>query len=130
METIVTINFPLKKSPAPKRDAYYKLLPWKYRWFGWLCNWTVFTIGEFGGSRWNRRYSIYLFRYAILSVHRNEYHDRSHEERADEYLKKWSACEKECQELRLLVLGDKTDQTMRDFMKKSLGVDLDEGRIL
>lgn len=70
-----------------------------------------------------------MFRWHILTIHRNQYHDRSESERADEYLRKWSECEKELRGLRLIMLGDETGADVKKLIKESLGVDLDEGTI-
>lgn len=130
VETIIKIELPLKRIPAPKKgDFIYDLLPWKARWFGWLFGWGGGSIGEFGGSRVNTVRHLQLFRWHILSIHRNQYHDRSDKERADEYLKKWSECEKELLGLRLIMLGDSMAADIKKLIRDSLGVDLDEGTI-
>lgn len=130
VETIIKIELPMKRIPAPKKgDFIYDLLPWKARWFGWLFSWGGSSIGEFGGSRVNTVRHLQLFRWHILSIHRNQYHDRSDKERADEYLQKWSECEKELRGLRLIMLGDSTAADIKKLIRDSLGVDLDEGTI-
>jgi hypothetical protein len=128
METIVKIELPLKRVPAPVR-AFRHLLPRKYLWFGWFFAWNRFGIGEFGGSRTNYRYQLQIFRRVVLTIHLNEYHDRSDKERADEYLRKWSDYEKELRGLRLIMLGDETAVDIKRVIKESLGVDLDEGTV-
>lgn len=131
METIITIRLPFQRIEAPKRDwFFYRRLPRRVRWFGWLFEWGGGSITEFGGTRVNTVYHLQLFRRHILSIHRNEYHDRSHEERAAEYLKKWAECEKELRGLRLIMMGDSTNAEVKKVIRESLGVDLDEGRIL
>lgn len=130
IETIIKIQFPLKRIPGPKKgDFIYKLLPWKARWFGWLFSFGGGSISEFGGSRVNTVRHLQVFRWHILSIHRNQYHDRSDKERADEYLQKWSECEKELRGLRLIMLGDSTGAEIKKVIRDSLGVDLDEGTI-
>jgi hypothetical protein len=128
METIIKTELPLKRVPAPDR-AIRHLYSRKYRWFGWLFAWNRFGIGEFAGSRINYRYHLAIFRRVVLTIHRNEYHDRSDKERADEYLQKWSECERELRGLRLIMLGDETAADIKRVIKESLGVDLDEGTI-
>ena len=70
-----------------------------------------------------------LFRWHVLTIHRNEYHDKSDKERADEYLRKWSACERELRGLRLIVLGDELNTEVKKVIRDSFGVDLDEGTV-
>lgn len=130
METIIKMELPLKRIPAPKRDKFYSMLPRKVRWFGWLYSLSRSSIGEFGGSRTNTTRHLEIFRWHVLTIHRNEYHDQSDKERADEYLKKWSECEKELRGLRLIMLGDSTSAEVKKVIRDSFGVDLDEGRIL
>jgi hypothetical protein len=126
METIIKIEHPFKKVSRHKWSAG---LPFRWR-FSWLFQWGGGSIGEFGGSRINTTRHLTILGRLVLTVHRNQYHDRSDRERADEYLKKWSECEKELRGLRLLVLGDSTGAEIKKVIKESLGVDLDEGRIL
>lgn len=128
METILKFELPIKRLPKPD-SKYRAMLPRVYRWFGWLFFWSEFTLGEFGGSRKNTRYQLWLLRRLIFTLHINEYHDRSDNERANEYLKKWSECEKELRGLRLLLLGDATNSEVKKVIRESFGVDLDEGRI-
>jgi hypothetical protein len=129
METIIKMELPLKRIPAPKRDQFYAMLPRRCRWFGWLYSWGGGSIGEFGGSRTNTIRHLQIFRWHVLTINRNEYHDRSDKERADEYLCKWSECEKELRGLRLLLMGDSTNAEVKKLIRDSLGVDLDEGTI-
>jgi len=130
-ETLIEIKLPLKRIPPPKRDQLYRLLPRRVRWFGWLYSWGGGAIGEFGGSRTNEIRHLQIFRRHILTIRRNQYHDRSDAERADEYLKKWSECERELRGLRLLQMGDENpDPELRKLLRDSMGIDLDEGRIL
>ena len=129
METIIKIRFPLKRIPAPKRDKYYVMFPWRTRWFGWLYSWGGGSISEFGGRRINTTHHLQIFRWHVLTIHRNEYHDRSDKERADEYLQKWSECEKELRGLRLIMLGDETGAEVKKVIRESLGINLDEGTI-
>lgn len=126
METIITIKFPLKCVNAPK----HALMPWRARWLGWLWSWGGGSVQEFGGSRVNTTRHLCILRRHVLTIRRNEYHDRSDEERAKEYLHKWSECEKELRGLRLLLMGDSTNAEVKKVIRDSLGVDLDEGRIL
>ncbi len=129
METIIKIELPLKRIPAPKRDRFYACLPRRVRWFGWLFGWGGGSVTEFGGRRVNTTRHLQIFRWHVLTIHRNQYHDRSDAERADEYLRKWSECEKELRGLRLLVLGDSTATEVKKVIRESLGVDLDEGTV-
>lgn len=125
MQTIITIQFPLKRMSALKHDW----LPWQARWFGWLWSWSGGSVCEFGGSRVNTVRHLELFRWRVLTIRRNEYHDKSHEERAKEYLHKWGECEKELRGLRLLLMGDSTNAEVKKVIRDSMGVDLDEGTI-
>ncbi len=124
-ETIVTIKLPLRRIPKLRIDGMR--FPFATRWFGWLFSWGGGSITEFGGSRINTTRHLQLFRWHILTIHWNEYHDRSDKERAEEYLRKWSECEKELRGLRLIVLGDSTGAEVKKVIRDSLGVDLDEG---
>lgn len=126
METIITINFPFKRIAPIKATIP---LPWRWRWFGWLWTWGGGSIQEFGGSRVNTVRHLSLFRWHVLTVRRNQYHDMSDAERADHYLREWSKCEKELRGLRLLVLGDSTGAEVKKVIRESLGVNLDEGTI-
>ena len=128
METIIKIELPMKRSTLRsewfKRTFLAKARDFFYGWRG-------ASIQEFGGSRVNTTRHLSILGWRILTVYRNEYHDRSDAERADEYLRKWSACEKELQGLRLLQMGDAyPDPELRKLLRNSLGIDLDEGRIL
>lgn len=129
METIIEIKFPLQRCPAPKRDKYYSWLPWRERWFGWLISWGGGSIGNCSGKT-NTIKHFQILRRHILTIHRNEYHDRTDAERADEYLRKWSDCEKELRGLRLLLMGDSVNAEVKKLIREVLGVDFDEGRIL
>jgi hypothetical protein len=126
MNTIIEIKHPFAKIPFRK---WQKGLPWIWR-FHWLFTWGGGSVSEFGGSRVNTTRHLTLFGYHVLTVHRNEYHDRSDAERADEYLRKWSECEKELRGLRLIMLGDESSAEVKKLIRDSLGIDLDEGRIL
>lgn len=110
METIIKVELPLKRLPTRKLVAHY-------------CS----GIGEFGGSRTNRKHTIAILGWCVLTVHRNEYHDRSDKERADEYLRKWSECETELRGLRMLLMGDSMSQEVKKLIRDSFGVDFDEG---
>jgi hypothetical protein len=113
METIIKIELPLKRTKPHKPFAVYRS-----------------GIGEFGGSRTNWKHSVTVFGWCVLTIHRNEYHDRSHEERAKEYLNRWAACEKELRGLRLLQMGDAyPDPQLRKLLRDSFGVNLDEGTV-
>lgn len=112
METILKIELPLKRTAKPWR---------------WLAHYRT-GIGEFGGSRTNEHHSFIVFGWVVLTIDRNEYHDRSDKERADEYLRKWAACEKELRGLRLLQMGDEyPDPELRKLLRDSFGINLDEG---
>lgn len=78
----------------------------------------------------NRAKHLSILRWHILTIHRNEYHDRSDKERADEYLNKWSECEKQLQMFRLASLGEGVEAEVKKVIRDSLGVDLDEGTTL
>jgi len=127
METTIKIELPLNR--VPRNDKFRHLLPLKTRLTDWLFYHTCCGIGEFGGSRMNRTHRFYLFRYRILTIHRNQYHDRSDKERADEYLKKWSECEKELKMFRLAALGEGVADDVKKVIRESWGVDLDEGTV-
>jgi hypothetical protein len=126
METIIKIELPLKKLPSMEKSSR-RFYPWRYRWFSWLFTWSRATVQEFGGSRRNRSYHLSLFRRHVLTIHRNEYHDRTDAERAAEYLEKWSRDEAELRMYRLKYLGDHCAQEVKDVIRESLGLDLDEG---
>jgi hypothetical protein len=130
VETIITIKLPMERIPAPKRDQFYAMLPRRCRWFGWLFGWGGGSIQEFGGERINTVRHLELFRCHILTIHRNQYHNQSDKERADRYIKKWSACEKELRGLRLLLMGDSVNAEVKKVIRDSFGIDLDEGTSL
>ena len=111
METIFTVKLPLKRIQTRN-----------------LCCWGGGSIQEFGGSRVNTTRHLHILGWHIFTISRNQYHDRSDKERADEYLRKWAECEKELRGLRLLLLGDETNAEVKKVIKEALGVDLDEGR--
>lgn len=92
-----------------------------------MFQWGGGSRSEFGGSRTNTIRHLSIFCRHILTIHRNEYHDRSDEERANEYLKKWSECEKELRGLRLLVYGDTLNAEVKKVIKDAFNVNLDEG---
>lgn len=126
METIIKIEYPFKKVP---RCKWQQGLPWRWK-LSWLFQWGGGSVAEFGsGTRINTVRHLSLFGRHVLTINRNQFHDRSDKERADEYLKKWSECEKELRGLRLLVLGDSTGAEVKKVIRDSLGVDLDEGTI-
>lgn len=125
-ETVITIAHPFKRVPRPK---WHKGLPLRWR-LSWLFQWGGGSVTEFGGHRVNTTRHLSVFCRHVLTVHRNEYHDRSDRERADDYLRKWSECEKELRGLRLIVLGDSTASEVKKVIRDSLGVDLNEGTIL
>jgi len=91
-----------------------------------------FGLGYFGPSgATNHTWTLFVFGWALCRWERHEWHDRTDKERADEYLDKWSACEKELRGLRLLQMGDENpDPQLRKLLRDGLGIDLDEGRIL
>jgi hypothetical protein len=88
------------------------------------------SIGEFGGSRTNTTWTLFVFGWVLCGVEKHEWHDRSDKERADEYLSEWSKCEKELRAIRLITMGDELNAEVKKLIRDSLGVDLDEGRIL
>lgn len=126
METIIKIEHPFRKVP---RIKWQEGLPRRWK-FSWLLQWGGGSIQEFGGSRINTTRHLSILGRHVLTIHRNKYHDQSDKERADEYLSKWSECEKELRGLRLLLLGDSANAEVKKVIRESLGVDLDEGRIL
>lgn len=89
-------------------------------------------IGYFGcSSAMNYTWTVFVFGWALCHWKKHEWHDASDAERAEEYLRKWSECEKELRGLRLLQMGDAyPDPELRKLLRNGLGVDLDEGRIL
>lgn len=89
-------------------------------------------IGYFGcSSATNETWTLFVLGWALCQWKRHEWHDRTDAERADEYLAKWSACDKELRGLRLLQMGDENpDPELRKLLRDGLGIDLDEGRIL
>jgi len=129
METKITIEWPLKRITRPKYPNGFRV-PLKHKLFDWLWTWGGASIGEFGGNRTNKIRHLTIFGFHVCQIDRNEYHDRSDRERADEYLNKWSECEKELRGLRLLLMGDSVNAEVKKVIRDSLGVDLDEGRIL
>lgn len=89
-----------------------------------------FTRGYFGcSSAANTTWTLFIFGWALCQFERHEYHDRSDKERADEYLSKWSSCEKQLQMYRLARLGEDCADDVKKVIRESLGVDLDEGTI-
>lgn len=128
METIIKIALPLKRNPAPD-PKWRKMYPFAARYFWWLYSWGGGGVGNCSGQTNTVRH-LSIFRWHILTIHRNEYHNRSDAERASEYLRRWSECEKELRGLRLIMLGDETSSEVKKVIKESLGVDLDEGRVL
>lgn len=118
--TIIKIELPFKRMPVHRHEP----------WHGWLFMWGGGSVQEFGGSRVNTTRHLQLFRRHVLTIHRNQYPDWSDSERANQYLRKWSECEKELRGLRLIMLGDETGAEVKRVIRDSLGVDLDEGRIL
>lgn len=132
METIIKIELPMKRIEPPKKGQFgYDFSPWWRRLLNAIyCHYRC-SIQEFGGRRVNTTHTFILFRWPLVRVNRNEYHDQSDAERAEEYLRKWSECEKELRGLRLLQMGDAyPDPELRKLLKDGLGVDLDEGQIL
>ena len=129
METIITIELPLKRvkksplSPFFHQSAFARIRGYFYGWGGG-------STQQFGGSRVNTVRHLSVLGWHILTVRRNEYHDRSDKERADEYLAKWSEAEKELRGLRLLQMGDEVlDPELRKLLRDGLGIDLDEGTL-
>ena len=95
-----------------------------------LLSWGGGSIGEFGGSRTNRVTHITVLRRHMLTIHRNEYHDRTDAERADHYLREWSKAEKELQMFRAKLLGEDMAPEIKQLIRESMGVDFDEGTVL
>lgn len=125
METIIKIELPLKR--IPEVPDFPNLSPLR-RVRRFLFSFTGGSIQEFGGKRVNTTRHLMLFRWHVLTVHRNEYHDESDKERAERYLSEWSKCEKELRGLRLLQMGDAhPDPELRKLLRESLGINLDEG---
>jgi hypothetical protein len=126
METIIKISHPFKRVELSRSTmdelGYSALKRLRKR----ICRKTKGSIGEFGGSRTNTRHSIFLFGYKVMEIHRNEYHDKSDAERADEYLKQWSTCEKELRRYRLMVLGEKLAPEVKKVIKDAFSVDFDK----
>lgn len=89
-------------------------------------------LGYFGASSaTNWTWTLFVFGWALCQWKRNAWHDESDKERAERYLSEWSKCEMELRGLRLLQLGDEVqDPETRKLLRDSLGVDLDEGRLL
>jgi hypothetical protein len=125
VKTIIKIEYPFSKI---LRHKWQVGLPLRWK-LSWLFQWGGGSIHEFGGKRINTTRHLSIFCRHILTINRNEYHDRSDAERAEEYLKKWAECEKELRGLRLIVLGDETGSEVKRVIRDSLGVDLDEGTI-
>jgi hypothetical protein len=125
LETIIEIAHPFKRVP---RHKWQKGLPLRWK-LSWLFQWGGGSVQEFGGSRVNTQRHLSILGWHILTIHRNQYHDRSDAERAEEYLRRWSECEKELRGLRLIMLGDSTGAEIKKVIRESLGVDLDEGTI-
>lgn len=126
----ITIEFPFKYHKPASAKQLVGLVWWK-RYTCWLVSWAGGSIQEFGGSRVNSRRHLSILGWKILQYDRNQYHDRTAEERADAYLNSWAACDKELRGLRLLQMGDEyPDPELRELLKRSLGIDLDEGRII
>ena len=95
-----------------------------------ILDWGGGGITEFGGSRINRVRHIALFRWGVVTIHRNEYHDRSDAERAEEYLKKWSEADAELRMFRAKLLGEDMAPEVKKVIRESFGVDFDEGTVL
>lgn len=93
----------------------------------WLVTKCSFSI--FGPI--NSTWTLFIFGWSVCSWERLEWHNKSDKERAERYLNEWSKCEKELRGLRLLQLGDEVpDPETRKLLRESLGIDLDEGRLL
>jgi len=89
---------------------------------------TKSSLGFFGCSvATNTTRKLILFGWQVMEYKRLEYADPSDAERAAEYLKRWSECEKELQGYRIAQLGLEQSVEIKKLIKESLGVDLDEG---
>ena len=112
-ETIITFQLPLK--PRVK---------WR-RW--WPLALGGGSVQEMCGKRVNRQTHVRLFGWHVLTVNRNEWHDRSDKERADEYLAKWASEEKERIKCQMMLYGERIDPETRRLVKQTMGVDFDTG---
>lgn len=93
----------------------------------WLSK---FTLGYFGPSpAQNVTRRLIIFGWEVAVWQRMEWHDQTDKERADEYLSKWSECEKELQMFRLARLGEDAAPEVKRVIRESLGINLDEGTI-
>jgi hypothetical protein len=128
-ETIIKMELPLRRLAKVKKGREFAYASFRWRWFSWLFTWGGGSVSNFDGHTNHTRY-LHLFRWHVLTVNCNEYHDRSDKERADEYLKKWSECEKELRGLRLLLMGDSCNAEVKKVIRESFGINLDEGTIL
>lgn len=100
---------------------------WALRRFWWFSK---YSIGYFGpSSATNTTRTLFIFGWAVCVWKREEWVDRTDKERADDYLKRWSACEKELQGFRLAALGADCAPEVKKVIRESFGVDLDEGTI-
>lgn len=110
----------------------YKLnFCWPLKYVAWCWfRWNGGSIGYFGCSNaTNTIRHLIVFGWHICEWRKLEYADPSDKERADEYLEKWSECEKELQMYRVASLGEHAAPEVKKLIKESLGVDLDEGTI-
>lgn len=95
-----------------------------------ILDWGGCSIAEFGGSRVNKVRHYAIFRRCILTIHRNEYYDKSDAERADEYLTRWSEADTELRMFRAKVLGEDMAPEVKKVIREAFGVDFDEGTFL
>jgi hypothetical protein len=113
----------LKWTPTQLKQPWW----WCLRRIWWLSK---FSLGYFGPSNaTNTTRTLYVCGWAICEWKREEWLDRTDKERADEYLRKWSACEKELQGFRLVALGADCAPEVKKVIRESWGVDLDEGTV-
>lgn len=125
METIIKSHIPFKRI----KPQSSKFLPLYRRILYPVIRWGGGSVEEFGGSRINRTRHIIIFGFHVLTIHRNEYHDRSEKERADEYLAKWSQCERELEMFRAKYVGEDMAPEIKQLIRESMGVDFDEGTV-
>lgn len=95
-----------------------------------ILDWGGGSIQEMSGSRVNKVRHYAIFRWGILTIHCNEYHDRSDAERADEYLKRWGEADAELKMFRAKVLGEDMAPEIKKVIREALRVDFDEGTVL
>lgn len=127
METIIKIELPLKRVAPPSAEVR-KFLPRRVRLLQPIYYKASGAWSDLSGKKFTT-IRIFLFRWQVLTIHRNEAHDRSDAERADYYLSEWSKCEKELRMFQLAALGAEAAPHVKQLIKDSFGVDLDEGTV-